>query len=256
MASILIVDDSLIMRRNLRTILERNGHEVIAEATNGEDAIRLYALHHPDLVTMDITMPILNGIEAVKRITTHYPNASIIVISAFDQRNMLFEAMENGAKHYIIKPITEAKLLQAVKSTLASVVVNDPNSPTNHFSDTLNHTSKSNQPNTMSSGRVDTISVENHDGRFRILFPKPLLPEHMNACRVALKGLIFIRPLSLTIDFQSIEVIQPWAIQAIQEISESIRQAEGNLQFIIKDAELRKQLIESIPSIRVQDVIA
>lgn len=256
MASILIVDDSLIMRRNLRTILERNGHEVIAEATNGEDAVRLFELHHPDLVTMDITMPILNGIEAVKQITSIYAIASIIVISAFDQRSMLFEAMENGAKHYIIKPITEAKLLQAVKSTLESVAFHDQKLQTNHFSDTLNHTPNSNQPVTLSSGRSDTLSVVNQDGRFMILFPKPLLPEHMNACRVALQGLIFIRPLLLTIDFQSIDVIQPWAIQAIQEISESIRQAEGNLQFIIKDAELRKQLIQSIPSIRIQDVIA
>jgi two-component system chemotaxis response regulator CheY len=88
LASILIVDDSLIMRRNLRTILERNGHEVIAEATNGEDAIHLFDLHQPDLVTMDITMPILNGIEAVKQIMTAHAEASIIVISAFDQRNI------------------------------------------------------------------------------------------------------------------------------------------------------------------------
>jgi len=257
LASILIVDDSLIMRRNLRTILERNGHVVVAEATNGEDAIRLFELHHPDLVTMDITMPIMNGIEAVKRITTKYTKAIIIVISAFDQRSMLFEAMENGAKQYIIKPITEAKLLQAVKSTLETAIANDHNQVSNPFPDHLNHHMPIHiHPTNSSSERADTISVENHDGRFVIRLPDPLLPEHMNACRVALQGLIFIRPLLLTIDFQSLAMIQPWAIQAIQEIAESIRQAGGSLQFVIKDDELCRKLIDNLPSIKVQDVNA
>ena len=99
MAKILIVDDSIIMRRNLRTILTQAGHSVIAEASNGKEAFIEYEKHLPDLVTMDITMPIMNGIEAVKKIICRFPDARIIMISALDQRNMVFEALYNKA-HY------------------------------------------------------------------------------------------------------------------------------------------------------------
>lgn len=118
MARILIVDDSIIMRRNLKTILIQAGHSIIAEATNGKEAFIEYERHLPDLVTMDITMPIMNGIEAVKKIIYRYPEAKIIMISALDQRNMVFEALESGAKHYIIKPITTDNILAVLDTVL------------------------------------------------------------------------------------------------------------------------------------------
>jgi two-component system chemotaxis response regulator CheY len=118
MTTVLIVDDSPIMRRNLRSILTQAGCQVIAEAGNGEEGYQAYEKHQPDLVTMDITMPIMNGIQAVKKIVSAYPEARIIVISAFDQRNMVFEAMESGARNYIIKPITAEKLLQKLDQVL------------------------------------------------------------------------------------------------------------------------------------------
>ncbi len=118
MAKILIVDDSIIMRRNLNTILTQAGHSIIAEATNGKEAFIEYQKQMPDLVTMDITMPIMNGIEAVKNILNKFPEAKIIMISALDQRNMVFEALENGAKHYIIKPINPDNVLAVVNTVL------------------------------------------------------------------------------------------------------------------------------------------
>ncbi len=118
MARILIVDDSIIMRRNLNTILTQAGHSIIAEATNGKEAFIEYQKQMPDLVTMDITMPIMNGIEAVKNILNKFPEAKIIMISALDQRNMVFEALENGAKHYIIKPINPDNVLAVVNTVL------------------------------------------------------------------------------------------------------------------------------------------
>ncbi len=118
MATILIVDDSAIMRKNLRSILTQAGHTVIAEAANGSEACLAYITHSPDLVTMDVTMPVMTGIEAVRKIVASDPQARIIVISAFDQRSMLFEAMELGAKQYIIKPITAEKLNAVVHKVL------------------------------------------------------------------------------------------------------------------------------------------
>lgn len=254
MASILIVDDSLIMRRNLRTILERNGHEIVAEATNGEDAIRLFQLHEPDLVTMDITMPILNGIEALRRIITAHPRANIIVISAFDQRNMLFEALDNGAKQYIIKPITETKLLKALRTTL-DMIPDLPNSTPVGMSSTLTPVSDHyTDMKPVTPHPSPTISVINQDGRFIIQFPQPLLPEHMTACKAALQGLMFIKPLLLTIDLQHSVALPPWTIQALQEITDNIQQLDGHLRFIIKSPELHTQLNSRLPSIEIEDV--
>lgn len=118
MAKILIVDDSMIMRRNLKAILVQAGHSVIAEASNGKEAFIEYEKHMPDLVTMDITMPIMNGIDAVKKIISSFPDARIVMISALDQRNMVFEALENGAKHYIVKPIAADNVLSVIHAVL------------------------------------------------------------------------------------------------------------------------------------------
>jgi two-component system chemotaxis response regulator CheY len=108
----------MIMRRSLKTILTQAGHSVIADASNGKEAFIEYEKHLPDLVTMDITMPIMNGIEAVKKIICKFQDAKIVMISALDQRNMVFEALENGAKHYIIKPITPDNVLAVLDNVL------------------------------------------------------------------------------------------------------------------------------------------
>jgi len=125
MANILIVDDSIIMRRNLKTIFTKAGHNVIAEASNGQQALQLYEKFLPDVVTMDITMPNVNGIEAVKLIISKYPDAKIIIISGLDQKNVVYSALEYGAKHYIIKPISEKKVLD-----ILDAVLNNHNSTT------------------------------------------------------------------------------------------------------------------------------
>ena len=103
MAKILIVDDSKMMRRNLRKILAEAGHEVVAEAEDGSDACKAYAEHRPDLVTMDINMPVMDGIEAVKRILVDFPEANIVMISAHNEQNRVYQAVKCGAKNYIVK---------------------------------------------------------------------------------------------------------------------------------------------------------
>lgn len=120
MASVLVVDDSVIMRKNLKSILFAAGHEVIGEASNGAQALIEYDKYKPDLVTMDITMPGMNGIDTIKKIMNKYPAAKIIVISALDQKSMVLEALENGAKHYLIKPVTLEKTIDVVNTVLKS----------------------------------------------------------------------------------------------------------------------------------------
>jgi len=116
---ILIVDDAAFMRMMIKNIVTKNGYEVIGEAENGRVAVDLYKQHKPDLVTMDITMPEMNGIEGVKAIRSIDPNANIIMCSAMGQQAMVMEAIQAGAKDFIVKPFQQDRILQAIERVLA-----------------------------------------------------------------------------------------------------------------------------------------
>ena len=115
MAKILIVDDAAFMRMMIKNILTKNGYEVVAEAANGVEAVELYKSHQPDLVTMDITMPEMDGIEAVKQIKAVNPAAKVIMCSAMGQQSMVMDAIKAGANDFIVKPFQADRVLEAVK---------------------------------------------------------------------------------------------------------------------------------------------
>ena len=110
MLNIMIVDDSLIIRKTLTTVLEKMGHTVVAQAKSGKEAIESYDKHMPDLVTMDITMPIMSGIEALKKIKKIYKDAKIIMVTSHGEEKLVMDAIISGAKGYVLKPITHDKL--------------------------------------------------------------------------------------------------------------------------------------------------
>ncbi|MDE6641645.1 MAG: response regulator [Acetatifactor sp.] len=112
---ILIVDDAMFMRGVLRGILERSGYEVVGEASNGIEAIEKYKELKPDLVTMDITMPDMTGLVAVKAIKEIDSNARVIMCSAMGQNAMVVEALKNGALDFIIKPFQASAVLEALR---------------------------------------------------------------------------------------------------------------------------------------------
>lgn len=118
MARILIVDDAKFMRLTLSNILVKANHEVVGEAENGIEAVKIFEKEVPDLVTMDITMPEKNGIEALKEIKGNFPDAKIIMCSAMGQQKMVVEAIEAGAKDFIIKPFDENRVLEAIDRVL------------------------------------------------------------------------------------------------------------------------------------------
>lgn len=99
-------------------LLTRAGHEIVGEAANGEQAYHMYTQELPDIVTMDISMPLMSGSDAISKIISAYPDARIIVISALDQKKLILQSLKNGAKHFIIKPVTEEKLLQSIQAVL------------------------------------------------------------------------------------------------------------------------------------------
>jgi len=119
MATVLIVDDAKIIRKGLRNIMESLGHTIIAEATNGFDGIEQYKEKKPDIVTMDITMPnvggIDSGVDAVKHIIDFDEDANIVMITAHGEQDKVMKSIENGALGYVLKPITGDKVRAAIK---------------------------------------------------------------------------------------------------------------------------------------------
>ncbi|HDT14925.1 MAG TPA: response regulator [Firmicutes bacterium] len=118
MKKVLIVDDTKFMRNILKNILVKKDIEIIGEAVNGKEAVEKYKEMKPDLVTMDIIMPEMNGIEAVKAIMGENPDAKILMCSAMGQQAMVIEAIQAGAKDFVIKPFQPARVLEAVDRTL------------------------------------------------------------------------------------------------------------------------------------------
>ncbi|EKQ57439.1 MULTISPECIES: response regulator [unclassified Clostridium] len=116
MKKVLIVDDAAFMRLSLKTMLEKNDFEVVGEACNGLEAVQNYMNLKPDIVTMDITMPEMDGTEAVKQITSLDKNAKVIMISAMGQETCVREAIINGAKGFIVKPFKEDYVIKTLKS--------------------------------------------------------------------------------------------------------------------------------------------
>jgi two-component system chemotaxis response regulator CheY len=122
MANILIVDDSKFMRKILSTILSEEGHTIVGEAENGKEATELYRRLHPDLVTMDIIMPEVEGkdaLSALKEIVKEDPEARIMVVSAMGQETVVEEYLCAGAKDFIVKPFQTAKIKDVVNNVMA-----------------------------------------------------------------------------------------------------------------------------------------
>jgi len=116
--SVLIVDDALFMRMMIKDILSKDGFEIVGEAENGAEAVEKYADLKPDLVTMDIVMPEMDGIEAVRTIIKMDPGARVLMCSAMGQQLLVVEALEAGARDFIIKPFQPEKVVEAVRKAL------------------------------------------------------------------------------------------------------------------------------------------
>lgn len=115
---VLICDDAAFMRMMIKDILTKNGYEIAGEAENGAIAIEKYSELQPDLVLMDITMPEMDGIQALKKIRANDGNANVIMCSAMGQQAMVIEAIQSGAKDFIVKPFQPDRVLEAVRKVI------------------------------------------------------------------------------------------------------------------------------------------
>lgn len=184
MARIMIVDDSFVMRKKLKELLERFGHTIVVEAVDGIQAVKFYDSYMPDLVTMDINMPNVDGIATVKEICTRHPDAKIIMISSLAQKIMVIEAMKNGAKNYIIKPIEEDKLIRVIDNVLrmpktaASIKRTESDKPL----------------------PSDEFSIKSENGTFIININSSFNENCIDTFRNAIGGLVFVKPLYIKLN--------------------------------------------------------
>lgn len=116
MAKILLVDDAAFMRMMIKDTLSKNGYTDLYEAADGMQAVERYEELKPDLVIMDITMPNMDGLEALKAIRGKDPNATVVMCSAMGQESMVIEAIKSGAKDFIVKPFKPDRILKTVTS--------------------------------------------------------------------------------------------------------------------------------------------
>ncbi|MFC0211922.1 response regulator [Paenibacillus chartarius] len=236
MAKILIVDDSNLMRRNLKILLERAGHQVVGEAADGLEAYRQYVVTQPDIVTMDITMPNMNGIEAVQKILAGYPEACIMIISAIDQKSMVLEAIKLGAKHYIIKPVTEQKIVQTVEQLLASQTADSE----------AGQEAEANSERAADEheGPLPAFSMENRDGWIILTFRGGIEEQALEQARLSVQGLLFMKPLKVGFHFVDISSLSPSQISVFGGLAAAIEQAEGSAKAICADQSLYRKLSE------------
>ena len=122
MLNILVVDDSLIMRRNIIKMIESLGHKVVGEAKDGQEAVEVYRKLKPDLVTIDITMPRMDGLGAVKELKKIDKNAKIIMVTSHGQEEMVIDAIRSGASGYLLKPVKINKLSDSIHKIFPSMI--------------------------------------------------------------------------------------------------------------------------------------
>jgi len=122
MLKIMVVDDSIMLRKNLISIIESLGFEVVAEASSGYEAIEKYKTTKPDIVTMDISMPMVqgikDGIEALKHIKEYDKEAKVIMVTAHGEEEMVMDAIKLGAKGYMLKPVTKEKISEVLQKVI------------------------------------------------------------------------------------------------------------------------------------------
>lgn len=120
MASLVIADDSLILRKTLRKIVEESGHKVLEEAEDGIEAIAAYQKFNPDIITLDFNMPGCTGVEAAERIFKLNPKAKIVLVTSYSEREKVMQALHSGIRYYLVKPLSYDKVKKMLNRVLNS----------------------------------------------------------------------------------------------------------------------------------------
>ncbi len=231
MARILIVDDSAVMRLNLRKILMESGHEIVAEAPNGKVALNMYEKHKPDLVTMDITMPVMSGVDATGFIVSKYPDAKIVMISALNQKKMVYDALKNGARHYIIKPIDKQKVMSVLNEVLLTE------------SSHIQKYEEKQELKAATQEEKEHFLIENVGGVFIIKLKENFNNKDMDNLNTAMQGIMFVKPLKLKFDFGSLMEFDDGYLNRIMVYAKKAIDSDGEYESVVETNELKKVIL-------------
>lgn len=250
MARILIVDDASIMRKNLKTILAEAGHAIVAEASNGSQAYIEYVKHRPDLVTMDITMPYMNGLDTLKKIINDYPDARIIIISSTNNNKVILEAIQSGAKNYIIKPFMVDKVLDVVNQVLQ--VTGQVSSDTidriyknmgqnelgtaNTASDAAGPASPKSDGDASTARSTFHIKLKNNT--FIISIDESIDRISFDTLRSGLQGILMVKPLKVVFDFGSCFMENLDCLDELIKFSNKAVKAGGNVLVVTQNKDV------------------
>ncbi len=226
MYNILVADDSVLMRRNLKNILKQAGYNIVGEASNGKEAVELYRKFKPDLVTMDITMPVMTGIDAVKNIIDEFPKANIIMISALDQKHMVFKALECGAKHYIVKPFKVSAVLKAIEHVLSPDKPSDKNTAREEHKETV-------ASKTSAEPLGTPYLVSNREGAFFIQVFSTLNNKQYLQLEGTVQGLLAIPGVKIFFDLAACAYPEEMSF-ALKPLIDKIRNSGGKADVIVK----------------------
>lgn len=217
MLNVLIVDDSNFMRKNLGLMFSSLGHNVVGEAGDGLEAFKAYEKHKPDLMTMDVTMPKMEGVDAVRNIIKSFPDAKIVMVSAQKDRDVVKEAIVAGAMHYLAKPVRTENLIKAIEKVFPDGLPvrktkEDP------FKDISFHME-------LKDDKFTATIHNNASGHPIRLFPD------------AIKGLGYVTPLNLTIDYHETENLPKEIREMVVSSVKRINEAGGKVKLISKSEE-------------------
>lgn len=227
MAKILIVDDTLIMRINLKKILEKGGHIVVGEAENGLKAVELTEKLKPDLITMDITMPEMNGIDALKEILEKYPFARIVMISALSQKIKVLDALSLGAKHYIVKPFDTNQVLEIIEKVLEESGF-ESNDEHDEYEEEQNEKFEMimNEDGTYKNDGVLKFIVQNREGTHVVM------PGESNGkwLSVIVERLINLKNLKVVVNILEVKMLSIFMFEELVKAVEKIKKVDGEIE--------------------------
>jgi two-component system chemotaxis response regulator CheY len=252
MSRILIVDDSPIMRKNLRSILTQAGHIIVAEASNGTQAYIEYCKHIPDLVTMDITMPYMNGLDTFKKIIKAFPSAKIIIISSSNDNMIILDAIQNGAKNYIIKPFVVDKVLDVINQVLKvskklsnetiDNIYNSIQSAENSFND-MNHNLDINECEVLDIVKVNTesdqhFSIMLKNNAFIVYIDRDIVYSSMLALLDIMNSFLFVKPLKIVLELSNMRLNDYDIVSVLTDYIRKVQQAHGKTIIITRNNDL------------------
>ena len=258
MSQILVIDDNLMMRKNIKSIVENLGHEVIGELETGEEIIDKYQEYQPDIVTLDIVMPGIDGLSALKELMFEFPKAKVIMVSVLGENSKIIKAIKLGAEYYLQKPIDAEEMCKAIKEALDSEDGNKTAENTCASIEDLEENIQASLKKELSKfikenpeeskdqkleEKLQEIEVNNSDelepievslecSRFKIKVNQDLNERLLNLLDDTVKDFLVVEPLKITFDLKDVAFLSAEIKKEFEKIVRMIKVIGGEVKII------------------------